>query len=40
LTLPLRKAAVARLEWDGRGPADLRALLPARVLGGLGDTRR
>jgi len=40
LTLPLRKAAVARLDWDGRGPAGLRALLPARILEKLGDTRR
>jgi phosphohistidine phosphatase len=32
LTLPLKKAAVARLEWDGTGPAELKALLPARIL--------
>src|SRR5678815_160430 len=31
LTLPLRKAAAARLDWDGTGPADLRAMLPAPI---------
>jgi phosphohistidine phosphatase len=36
LTIPLKKAAVARLDWDGTGPAELRALLPARVLEKLG----
>jgi phosphohistidine phosphatase len=40
LTLPLRKAAVARAEWDGTGTAELRALLPARVLERLGSGRR
>ena len=28
----MKKAAVARLSWDGSGPATLRALLPARIL--------
>jgi phosphohistidine phosphatase len=32
LTIPLKKAAVARVEWDGTGAGELRALLPARVL--------
>ena len=30
--IPMKKAAVARLSWEGSGPAALRALLPARVL--------
>ena len=30
--IPMKKAAVARLEWEGSGPASLRALLPARIL--------
>jgi phosphohistidine phosphatase len=32
LTIPMKKAAVARLSWEGSGAASLRALLPARVL--------
>ena len=32
LAIPMKKAAVARLSWEGSGPAALRALLPARVL--------
>ncbi len=36
LTIPLKKAAAARVEWDGTGPGELRALLPARVLERLG----
>jgi len=31
--IPMKKAAVARLEWEGSGSASLRALLPARILG-------
>lgn len=33
LAVPMKKAAVARVSWEGSGPATLRALLPARVLG-------
>ncbi len=36
LVIPMKKAAVARLEWSGSGPAALRALLPARVLSRVG----
>jgi phosphohistidine phosphatase len=32
LAMPMKKAAVARLSWEGSGAATLRALLPARVL--------
>jgi phosphohistidine phosphatase len=32
LEIPMKKAAVARLTWEGSGPAMLRALLPARIL--------
>ena len=32
LTIPMKKAAVARLSWEGSGAASLRALLPSRVL--------
>ena len=32
LEIPMKKAAVARLTWEGSGPATLRALLPARIL--------
>jgi phosphohistidine phosphatase len=32
LTLPLKKAAVARVDWDGTGVGELRAVLPARIL--------
>ena len=32
LEIPMKKAAVARLTWQGSGPATLRALLPARIL--------
>jgi phosphohistidine phosphatase len=34
--VPMKKAAVARLVWDGRGRAALRALLPPKVLEALG----
>ncbi|HEY7574717.1 MAG TPA: phosphohistidine phosphatase SixA [Thermoanaerobaculia bacterium] len=37
LTLPLKKAAAARVDWDGTGPGELRALLPPRVLERLGS---
>jgi len=40
LTLPLRKAAVARLDWDGTGLADLRAMLPAPILEKLHSRRK
>jgi len=36
LTIPLKKAAVARVEWDGTGAGELRALFPPRVLERLG----
>jgi len=36
LTVPLKKAAVARVDWDGTGAGELRALLPARILERLG----
>lgn len=39
LTVPLKKAAVARVEWDGTGAGQLRALLPPRVLERLGAGR-
>ena len=32
LEIPMKKASVARLSWDGSGPAVLRALLPAKIL--------
>ena len=32
LTVPLKKAAVARVEWDGTGAGELRALLPPKLL--------
>ena len=32
LEIPMKKAALARLTWEGSGPAALRALLPARIL--------
>ncbi len=35
-TIPMKKAAVARLEWEGSGSASLRALLPARILARVG----
>jgi len=35
-SIPMKKASVARLSWEGSGPAALRALLPARVLALLG----
>jgi phosphohistidine phosphatase len=40
LTLPIRKAAAARLDWDGTGPADLRAILPAPILEKLHPRRK
>ena len=36
LEIPMRKAAVARLVWEGSGAATLKALLPAKVLARLG----
>ena len=39
LTLPLKKAAVARVDWDGTGAGALRLLLPAAVLERLGSGR-
>ena len=33
----MKKAAVARLEWEGSGAASLKALLPARILGKIGS---
>ncbi len=36
LTIPLKKAAAARVTWDGTGAGELRAYLPARVLERLG----
>jgi len=36
LEIPMRKAAVARLVWDGSGAATLKALLPAKVLARVG----
>jgi phosphohistidine phosphatase len=38
LEIPMKKAAVARLTWDGSGAATLRALLPAKVLARLGSS--
>ena len=32
LEIPMKKAAVARLTWEGSGPATLRALMPGRLL--------
>jgi len=40
LTIPLKKAAVARVEWDGTGAGELRALFPPRVLERLGAGRK
>jgi phosphohistidine phosphatase len=34
--MPMKKAAVARLVWDGRGRAALKALLPPKVLEAMG----
>jgi phosphohistidine phosphatase len=39
LTLPMKKAAVAHVDWDGTGAGDLRALLPPRILERLGSRR-
>ena len=36
VAIPMKKAAVARLEWEGSGSASLRALLPARILALIG----
>jgi phosphohistidine phosphatase len=36
LTLPLKKAGAARVDWDGTGAGELRAYLPPRVLERLG----
>jgi phosphohistidine phosphatase len=38
-TLPMKKAAVAHVDWDGTGAGDLRALLPPRILERLGSRR-
>jgi hypothetical protein len=38
LVIPMKKAALARLSWEGSGPAMLRALLPARVMGRLASS--
>jgi phosphohistidine phosphatase len=38
LAIPMKKAALARLSWEGSGPATLRALLPARVLARVGSS--
>lgn len=38
LAMPMKKAAVARLSWEGSGAATLRALLPARVLALVGSS--
>jgi len=37
LEIPMKKAAVARVVWEGSGPGELRALLPSRVLAKLGE---
>jgi phosphohistidine phosphatase len=36
LEIPMKKAAVARVVWDGSGPGELRAVLPPKVLAKLG----
>jgi phosphohistidine phosphatase len=36
LAIPMKKAAVARVSWDGSGAGELRALLPPKVLERLG----
>ena len=36
-SIPMKKAAVARLDWEGSGAASLKALLPARILGRIGS---
>jgi phosphohistidine phosphatase len=35
--IPMKKAAVARVSWEGSGAGELRALLPPRVLAKLGE---
>lgn len=35
-TIPMKKAAVARVSWEGSGPGSLRALLPPKVLALIG----
>lgn len=40
LAMPMKKAALARLSWEGSGRATLRALLPARVLELVGSSER
>jgi phosphohistidine phosphatase len=35
-SIPMKKAAVARVSWEGSGPGSLRALLPPKVLASLG----
>jgi len=37
VAIPMKKAALARVVWDGSGAGDLRALLPPKVLEKLGD---
>ena len=34
--IPMKKAALARVSWDGSGPGSLRALLPPKVLALIG----
>ena len=36
LPIPMKKAAVARVSWEGSGAGELRALLPPKVLAKLG----
>ncbi|HEX4440771.1 MAG TPA: phosphohistidine phosphatase SixA [Thermoanaerobaculia bacterium] len=37
VAIPMKKAAIARVVWDGSGAGDLRALLPAKVLEQIGE---
>jgi len=37
LEIPMKKAAVARVSWEGSGSGELRALLPAKLLSKLGE---
>ncbi|HEY3203201.1 MAG TPA: phosphohistidine phosphatase SixA [Thermoanaerobaculia bacterium] len=39
LTVPMKKAAIARLSWEGSGQATLRAVLPPKVLESLASKR-
>ncbi len=38
LAIPMKKAAVARLSWEGSGPAALRALLPPKILAAIASS--